>query len=1850
MRKLLLLLLSLYFVVSCSSADEDGPTFDKKFSPYIGSYTSGLISKKSTVNIYFNKDISGLKVGKVLSSDLLEFSPNIEGDLILRDKRHLEFSPNSLLSSDQVYTAELALNKIFDVPDSLAEFTFGFKTIKQGLAFQNYNLEAMPAGQMQYYRLYLYFEAADYCELEDFKDLLRVIKDEKKLEGRWSQGFGGSYLYSVDSLIRKEEASILTVNFDEDHAFAHGLKNQKIELPSLNDFKYISYTIEGENSSQLKLNFSDPLREDQDLQGIISIVGQGDLKLEVDNSSIRVYLPENLPGEQKLKITPGIENILGYKSKFNQEISFKISNEKPSIVFLENGNIMPLNDNLNLSFKAINLNAVDLRLIKVYENNIINFLQVNNYDGDYQLYRVGEKVLETKIDLGKEGASDWQHFAIDLSDYFKPEEGAVYRAMLSFKKEYSLYNCPSQAETELENEEEDYYDDYYYDDYYEDYYYGGNSSEIYNTSDYSFRYPPGYNWQERENPCHISYYNAENFLSRNIWVTKLGLIAKKGENDEWDFTISDLVSTKSVSNAVVELYNFQGRLLASGQSDDQGFARISSKESAFVAVASHENSKTYLKLMPGEALAMSNFDIGGESIEKGLKGFIYLERGVRRPGDSLHLGFILQDKEKSIAKGHPIEFSLIDPQNKLIDRQVTKVADKSIYTFQSQTRASAITGNYTATIRIGDRSFSKGILVETIKPNRLKINLDFSDDTEYSKDGNLIIESQINWLTGIAAKNSKLTLDAKFYSLNNPFPQFKGFEFSDRTRNFYSENKRIYDGEMNSSGAQSLVLELGDFKAAPALISMKVEAKAFEGGGDFSTEFFQQTISPFPTLVGIKTPEAQNSGFLETDRNYELEIKTVDYNGKPLSRDGLEIKIYRVDWHWWYSSRGENLGRYVDNEATYLYSSAKLNSFNGLAKHQFKIDYPNWGRFLVRVCDPESGHCSSTFMWFNWPAGRKGERPELASSNILNFSADKEEYTIGEEVKIKFPESPGARILVSIENSHKVIRKLWLNSEEEKKNFSFKVSEDMAPNIYVQANLIQPHAQKTNDRPMRLYGIAALGIKNPEKELKPIIKHSDDWRPETKEWVEISEENGQPMEYTLAIVDEGLLNLTAFKTPQPYPYFYGKEGHGVSTWDMYESVLGAYSGALQKVMGIGGDEALKNAENSNQNRFKPMVRFLGPFKLAAGKSEKHEIKLPNYIGSVKIMVIAANTNLSYGNAEQALKVTKPLMVLNTLPRILSPEDEFTMPVSVFVSDPKIKSVKVDLQKTGPVEILGSSSKQLNFSEPGEEIIYFKLKVLSERGVVKLKSQVSATGESSYDETELKVRIPNLPETRNSQFVLAANSDTLINYQPFGIEGTNFLNIEASSVPTLNIEKHLHYLSSYPYGCSEQITSSVFPALFLPKVMELSEAQVKNRKQNTTIALQRLYERQMASGEIRYWPNSSSHNYNSYVTSYVGHFLIEAKKAGFELPPTMFKRWLAYQKSGARSWAPTYRSSPRLISNDLEQSYRLLTLCLSNEPEIGAMNRLKELAISPQALYQLATAYALIGQKQTAEIIYERAENLTYSSTDYRYFGNALRDESIKLLCLHLLNNKTAALQQGRVVAKMMNKANYGNTHSLSFAMLSLLQVFGDDLKKDTYLDWAVQKANLSKDFHSNYSFIRYDLESGRDKASALKLSNKGNKPLFFSLNQQGSSLSTLQASYNKGVDMEIVFRDINGTLISPTEIKQGSDFEMEVIVSKTGSINAYQDLALKQFIPAGWQVLTNSRDGLSGPVNFDYRDIRDDRIYTFFSLQNSKKQSFKLRLNATYAGKYFLPAFEVEDMYHPEITARSAARWVEVRP
>ena len=157
----------------------------------------------------------------------------------------------------------------------------------------------------------------------------------------------------------------------------------------------------------------------------------------------------------------------------------------------------------------------------------------------------------------------------------------------------------------------------------------------------------------------------------------------------------------------------------------------------------------------------------------------------------------------------------------------------------------------------------------------------------------------------------------------------------------------------------------------------------------------------------------------------------------------------------------------------------------------------------------------------------------------------------------------------------------------------------MSPNVYAHVTLLQPHAQTANDLPIRLYGIAPIRVVNPQTRLQPVLEVPEVLPPETTSEVAVREATGRPMTYTLAVVDEGLLGLTRFETPNPWNHFYAREALAVRTWDLYDDVLGAYGAAMERMLAVGGDEAGVSAKGRRANRFPPMVRFLGPFRLGA---------------------------------------------------------------------------------------------------------------------------------------------------------------------------------------------------------------------------------------------------------------------------------------------------------------------------------------------------------------------------------------------------------------------------------------------------------------------------------------------------------------------------------------------------------------------------------------------------------------------------------------------------------------------------
>src|SRR5258705_5816646 len=242
---------------------------------------------------------------------------------------------------------------------------------------------------------------------------------------------------------------------------------------------------------------------------------------------------------------------------------------------------------------------------------------------------------------------------------------------------------------------------------------------------------------------------------------------------------------------------------------------------------------------------------------------------------------------------------------------------------------------------------------------------------------------------------------------------------------------------------------------------------------------------------------------------------------------------------------------------------------------------------------------------------------------MLTFTSDKEKYNVGEEAVLTVPSGKNSRALISIESGTKVIASYWMEGKEGETQFRFPVTEQMTPNVYVHITLLQPHAQTANDLPIRMYGVIPISVENPNTHITPVIKMPDVLRPEETVKITVSELKGQSMTYTLAVVDEGLLDLTRFKTPDPWNNFYAREALGVKTWDMFDMVMGAWGAQLERILSIGGDEGIaKPKDGSKANRFKPVVKFLGPFHLDKGESKTHSFVMPQYVGSVRTMVVA----------------------------------------------------------------------------------------------------------------------------------------------------------------------------------------------------------------------------------------------------------------------------------------------------------------------------------------------------------------------------------------------------------------------------------------------------------------------------------------------------------------------------------------------------------------------------------------------------------------------------------------------------
>ncbi len=750
------------------------------------------------------------------------------------------------------------------------------------------------------------------------------------------------------------------------------------------------------------------------------------------------------------------------------------------------------------------------------------------------------------------------------------------------------------------------------------------------------------------------------------------------------------------------------------------------------------------------------------------------------------------------------------------------------------------------------------------------------------------------------------------------------------------------------------------------------------------------------------------------------------------------------------------------------------------------------------------------------------------------------------------------------------------------------------------------------------------------------------------------------MEYTIAVVDEGLLDITRFKTPNPWNTFYAREALGVRSWDMYDYVIGASSGEIAGLLEIGGGDELSNKGGKKANRFKPVVKFMGPFSLEKGKENTHTFKMPQYVGSVKTMLVASHGE-AYGKVSKVTAVKQPLMVLSTLPRVLSPGEKVSVPVNVFAMSDDIKNVSLSIKTKGVIAVNGASKKQLNFSEAGEKSDYFELSVPNKIGYSEVEIQAVSGSHIATHKVEIQVRIPNPPTTTVIDKILDANEIWNAEYTINGIEGTNTAYLEVSNIPAINLEERLKYLIRYPHGCVEQTTSSGFPQLFLENITELDTESKQEISKNVKATIDRLLQFQHTSGGFVYWPGNLT--IDDWASSYVGHFLLEAKAKGYNIPSGVLSKWVSYQKNKANSWqnlsenanqSANQNVSQNRSNRSLLQAYRLYTLALAGKPELGAMNRLKENdKLSNTSIWRLAAAYAVAGQKEIAKaLVFGKSTNVpSYNEMSYSY-GSGIRDEAMILETLVLLDEKEKAFDLMKQISKTLGSKQWLSTQTTAYALIAVSKLVssGNSYSNNALSYSSEINGGKSILFNAEKSISQNALPT-KKIINKLELKNTSGGVLFAKLVTKGIQNIGLETDLSNDLQMWVAYKDLDGKEINPKSLKQGDDFKVEVTLKNSGYRGDYEQLALTQLFPSGWEI-QNIRNDKIGDKHIkdspEYMDVRDDRIHYYFDLKQGEQKTFVSLLNAAYLGKFHLPSIYCEAMYDNSINAKKAGSWVEV--
>ena len=1135
----LLLGFSFLFMTSCkqNTNREVADTVKTEYNSYVKGFTSGVIRRDDRIEVHF-VNLEGLDA--IDPDDLITIDPKVDGQANWSG-RTLHFYPTDRWTPGQSYTATINLDNIPAIADNSKNFRFTFDIIKPSFSLKNIRLQSENTADLNTHILTGEVHMSDEVDTEKIEKALRVSPGMSGKEVIWQHHAAMNvHHFRVDNIQRKNQAFDIRVFVDGNKMGIDKEDSKTIRVPATGTFQYLNIEVNNGNDQAAVIDFSDPLDTKQETEGLVQIYPDIPIRLIIQDNQLKIIPKKRQVGKFTVTVFNHLENIKGQLLDGSVSRSIEFFDEKPQVALLKEGAIIPRSEGLKFPFRAVNLRALRLRIVHIFEDNVAFFLQRNEIGGRSEVKRAGRLIYNDVIHLKTERPVDfrsWNNYSFNLEHYVDVEPGAIYRVYLTLERPYSLYPCATDSVTSQDDIQVVSWD-----------------SRV-NESDNDFwnyyGYQPEVDWRnyrhhEANNPCKPSYYKSQNAtVSQSIVASDLGIIAKKGSDNYIQVAVSDLLSTKAKSGVKVDVYTFQHTLIGSGTTDADGMVKIETQGRPYLLTAREGADVGYLRLDGGSTESVSMFQVSGQNNPDQIKGFIYGERGVWRPGDSIYLQFIIQDKERHLPADHPIVFEWYNPKNQLIHQRMRTLGQNFIHDFRLKTNTLDPTGAWRALVKVGNNTFEKAIRVETVKPNRLKMDIEFPDKVISITDGVLSSKFFSNWLHGAKASGLNADVKMKLRAGNTNFDGYEGFRFDDASKLFRISEKEIFKGKLDQNGEAQLTTKVTG-KNAPGMLTAQFTSRVFEKGGEFSIDRKVVTLSPYTAYVGVKIPKGSGwRGALKPKDTRVAKIAFLDPSGKPLNGT-IEVNIYGLSWRWWYDhNQGENLSNFMRSKNNRLLSTQSVEVKNGEAFYDLP-DLKYYGTYILIARDTRGQHSASQVFRYYW---NRADSDKKESSQMLQFELSQETYHVDEKIEINIPSNGQGHFIVSLEHADDVVEMKRIKAASDNTKVTFYAAPELIPNAYIYVSYIQPHAQTANDLPIRMYGVQPVYIEDSATHLKPKIKAADKWKPEQKVPVTISEENGNDMEYTLAIVDEGLLQLTRFDTPDPGLHFIKRKrspyAHGI---------------------------------------------------------------------------------------------------------------------------------------------------------------------------------------------------------------------------------------------------------------------------------------------------------------------------------------------------------------------------------------------------------------------------------------------------------------------------------------------------------------------------------------------------------------------------------------------------------------------------------------------------------------------------------------------------------------------------------